>query len=104
MSAPTNRTWRFRSPRTFFGLSEEYMENVYEQFFFLKYAGGWSFSEAYNLPVGLRTWFTNRLSQQIEAENTAMEEASKPSGGTELTPYNAPDLPPHLMGQLGETE
>ena len=51
---------------TFFGLTDEYIENIYEAFFFLKYAGGWSFSEAYNLPVGLRTWFIQRLSKQLE--------------------------------------
>ena len=42
---------------------------MYEQFFFLKYSGGWSFSEAYNLPIGLRTWFVQRLISQIEKEN-----------------------------------
>ena len=42
------------------------MESVYEQFFFLKYSGGWSFSEAYNLPIGLRAWFTQRLIKQLE--------------------------------------
>jgi hypothetical protein len=51
------------------------MENVYEQFFFLKYYGGWSFIEAYNLPVGLRTWFVKRLSDQMEKEKQAMEKA-----------------------------
>ena len=51
------------------------MQNVYEQFFFLKYYGGWSFIEAYNLPVGLRTWFVKRLSDQMEKEKQAMEKA-----------------------------
>ena len=63
--------------RTFFGLTDEYMENVYEQFFFLKYSGGWSFSEAYNLPVGLRKWFVERLVKQLESEQAAIEKASK---------------------------
>jgi len=40
------------------------MEQVYEQFFLLKYHGNWSLIEAYNLPVGLRTWFFNRLVKQ----------------------------------------
>ena len=70
-------TWRFRSQRTFFGLGDEYIENVYEQFFLLKYHGGWSFIEAYNLPIRIRNWFLNRLSQQIEKENEAVEEAKK---------------------------
>ena len=52
--------------RVFFGLSNDYVENVYEQFFFLKYHGGWSFIEAYNLPVGLRKWFVAKLVHQIK--------------------------------------
>jgi len=52
--------------RNFFGLNEEYIENVYEQFFFLKYHGGWSFIEAYNLPVGLRLWFLNKLKEEYK--------------------------------------
>ena len=75
--ADTHQTWRFRLQRTFFGLSNEYMADVYEQFFFLKYKGGWSFTEAYNLPVGLRKWFVERLVQQLEAEHKAMKDAYK---------------------------
>jgi hypothetical protein len=87
--------WRFRLRRTFFGLSPEYMEQVYEQFFFLKYSGGWSFSEAYNLPVGLRTWFVNRLVQQLQDEKKAVEEASKGKGKSqELSAFNQPRPPP----------
>jgi hypothetical protein len=45
------------------------MAGVYEQFFYLKMHGGWSFIEAYNLPVKLRNWFTQRLSQHFEEQN-----------------------------------
>jgi hypothetical protein len=69
--------WRFRLQRTFFGLSEEYQQQVYEQFFVLKYHGGWSFIESYNLPIGLRTWFVERLVKQIKDESEAMEKATK---------------------------
>jgi len=51
------------------------MEQIYEQFFLLKYHGGWSFIEAYNLPVALRTWFLKRLSKQLEDENEAQRKA-----------------------------
>jgi len=51
------------------------MEQVYEQFFLMKYHGGWSFMEAYNLPVGLRTWFIKRLAKQIKDENDAQKKA-----------------------------
>tara|TARA_R110002012_G_scaffold319976_2_gene542000 strand:- start:2477 stop:2719 length:243 start_codon:yes stop_codon:yes gene_type:complete len=75
------------------------MENVYEQFFFLKYSGGWSFTEAYNLPIGLRDWFTKRLVKQIKSENEAIENASKGTGSSQtqaLTPQNQPRMPQHL--------
>jgi len=91
-------TWRFRSQRTFFGLTDEYMQDVYEQFFFLKYSGGWSFTEAYNLPIGLRIWFIERLVKQLKAEKEAIEGASKGGGSKAqtLTPYNQP-TPPKML-------
>tara|TARA_R110000737_G_C14556521_1_gene481526 strand:- start:178 stop:402 length:225 start_codon:yes stop_codon:yes gene_type:complete len=67
------------------------MQNIYEQFFFLKYSGGWSFSEAYNLPVGLRKWFVERLLKQLEAEKEAMESASKGGKNSQtLSAHNEP--------------
>ena len=53
------------------------MEGVYEEFFALKYHGGWSFIEAYNLPVGLRRWFLAKLKHQFKLEKEAVEEATK---------------------------
>ena len=53
------------------------MENVYEQFFYLKHHGGWSFIEAYNLPVRLRNWFVERLIKQFEDEKAAVEKNRK---------------------------
>ena len=93
-----SKIWRCRLRRTFFGLTDEYMENIYEQFFFLKYSGGWSFSEAYNLPVGLRKWFVDRLVKQLEAEKEAIEKASKGGGSNSqtLTPLNEPTGPQKL--------
>ena len=63
--------------RNFFGLTSDYMENVYNEFFLLKYHGSWSFIEAYNLPVSLRKWFFKRLQSQFEDENDAHEKARK---------------------------
>jgi len=53
------------------------MKQVYEQFFLLKYHGGWSFTEAYNLPVGLRIWFVERLAKQFEDENEQIRQAQQ---------------------------
>ena len=63
--------------RTFFGLTPEYNESVYEEFFFMKYHGGWSFAEAYNLPIKLRRWFVERLIRQLEDEQAAAEKANQ---------------------------
>lgn len=63
--------------RNSFGLTSEYMEKVYEQFFYLKYYGGWSFIEAYNLPVGLRKWFTEKLSDHMNKEAQAIRDQSR---------------------------
>ena len=64
----TNRLLIFLFQPTFFGLTDEYTKNVYEQFFLLKFHGGWSFTEAYNLPIGLREWFVQRLAKHFEEE------------------------------------
>jgi len=73
----TRQMWRFRLLRSFFGLDENYMESVYDEFFTLKYHGGWSFIEAYNLPIGLRRWFLRKLKEQFDLEREAIEKASK---------------------------
>ena len=66
-----------RLRQTFFGLSEKYTESVYEQFFYLKYYGGWSFTEAYNLPIKLREWFVNKLTEQLKMEKDEMDKVTR---------------------------
>lgn len=58
----------FPLEQTFFGLTDEYMEQVYECFFTLKHYGGWSLYELYNLPIGLRTWFLERTIKEYKKE------------------------------------
>ena len=65
--------------RTFFGLNSDYMKQVYEQFFFLKYTGNWSLSELYSLPVGLRNWFVERTVEQKEKEQEEIDKARQSS-------------------------
>jgi len=50
---------------------------VYEQIFLLKHFGGWSFIEAYNLPIGLRTWFVQRLQKQYDEEAKQIKSARR---------------------------
>ena len=68
------------------------MENVYEQFFFLNYSGGWSIGESYNLPIGLRKWFVERLVKQLEAEKEAIEQASRGRGGSNSQTHTLTEL------------
>jgi hypothetical protein len=42
----------------------------------MKYYGGWSFFEAYNLPVVIRRWFLDRLAKQKEKENESARAAN----------------------------
>ena len=95
--------WRYRSARTFFGLTDEYMQAIYETFFYLKYYGGWSFSEAYNLPIGLRKWFIERLAKQMTDENEAQEASMRGNGSQTqtLTPFNQPSMPSHMKPKGG---
>ena len=74
-----SKKWRFRSARIFFGLTDKYIEATYEQFFQLKHFGGWSFTEMYNLPVGLRMWWLKRLQKHYEDEKKESEKASRRS-------------------------
>jgi hypothetical protein len=53
------------------------MENVYEQFFILKHYGGWSLTELYTLPVGLRTWWINRTMKEYEKQKEEMDKARR---------------------------
>ena len=75
----TRRKWRSRSAWTFFGLNHNYIEAVYEQLFAMKYHGGWSFFEAYNLPVNIRMWMIERLVKQKEEEASAAKGATPTS-------------------------
>ena len=65
------------SQPTFFGLSDEYSAHVYEQIFYLKHYGGWSFIEAYSLPIQLREWWLKRIQKQFELEAEQQKKASK---------------------------
>tara|TARA_Y100001972_G_scaffold123497_1_gene170856 strand:- start:132 stop:275 length:144 start_codon:yes stop_codon:yes gene_type:complete len=47
----------------------------------MKYHGGWSFYEAYNLPIQVRNWFMKRLQKQFENEKAEMDKISKKKGG-----------------------
>ena len=72
---------------TFFGLSDSYSEYVYEQLFYLKHYGGWSFIESYSLPVQLREWWVKRIGKEFKREKDDMEKSQNKNASL---PYRAP--------------
>jgi hypothetical protein len=70
-----NRNWRYRLTLTFFGLTTDYIESVYEEMFSLKMHGNWSFQEAYNLPIKIRRWWLRRLIKYYEDKYEKEKEA-----------------------------
>jgi hypothetical protein len=62
--------------RSFFGLSDAYIESVYEELFLLKHYGGWSFFESYNLPIKIRRWFLKRLEKELAETARMRKEAA----------------------------
>ena len=62
--------------RTFFGLTNDYIEGVYEEIFNLKMHGNWSFMEAYSLPIQIRRWFLRRLVKYYQDKSDKQKSSS----------------------------
>jgi hypothetical protein len=45
--------------------------------FYLKYYAGFSLMESYNLPIQLRRWFSETLSEQLNKEADQIKKANK---------------------------
>ena len=73
----TSKYWRYRLPLNFFGLNNDYIEGVYEELFFLKHHGSWSFIEAYNLPIQIRRWFITRIEKQFKDEEEQLKKNNR---------------------------
>ena len=56
------RLWQtfFHRNYKFIELPAEYINSVYEKIYNMKTYMGWSFNEAYSLPIVLRDWFFDR--------------------------------------------
>ena len=63
--------------RNFFGLTDEYIKSIYEQFFYMKYYSGWGIYELYHLPIGLRSFYIKMLIENKEKEKEAYENAQR---------------------------
>ena len=67
------------SDSTFFGLTFEYNQRVFEQIFDLAFygQGGFTYNDAYNMPVNLRSFYYKKLSDIMEKRQKDAEEAAK---------------------------
>ena len=61
----------------FFGLTPSDKEVFLEQIFTLMYYVGFSYKEAYGLPVWQRIWFIERTNTEFKRANDANSDASK---------------------------
>ena len=66
---------RFPLEPSFFGLNDKYIKSVYDQVLDLKYHAGFSVFESWNLPIGLRNYWTGEVVKKLEKEKEAMEKA-----------------------------
>ena len=69
--------------QTFFGLTSEHKLEIHKTLFTLAYYsnGGFTFDQAYNMPVYLRTFYVKQLEETKlrEAEAMKPKQSSKPS-------------------------
>ena len=63
---------------TFFGLTQKYRLNVYDQIFDLVYHGkGFSYSDVTDMPVYLRVYYINKINKIFKDQNKAQEKAAR---------------------------
>ena len=64
---------------SFFGLTPQYRVNLFSQVHDLVFhgGGGFQYSEVYNMPIRLRTFHINKISEFNKTENEKIEKAKK---------------------------
>jgi len=69
----------YRSVQTFFGLGLNYRPILHEQVFDLVYygKGGFNWTDVYNMPVWLRTFYTKKIVEIHKKRNEEQEKANK---------------------------
>jgi hypothetical protein len=67
------------SDQTFFGLTFDYDQRVMDQVFDLIYysKGGFTFTELYEMPVNLRSYYYVKLAQTLENEAAAQKSSTE---------------------------
>lgn len=67
---------------TFFGLTFEYNQRVYEQIFDLSFygQGGFTYSDVYHMPVNLRSFYYAKLADIMDTRHKEAEAAKNNTG------------------------
>ena len=65
------RRWHSPWGLNFFGLKAGEKEIFLEPIFLLMYYGGFTYSEAYNIPAAYRNWFVKRIEREVIREEGA---------------------------------
>ena len=66
---------------SFFGLTPQYRVNLFSQVHDLVFhgGGGFQYTEVYNMPIWLRTFHINKISEYNQEQNDKAEQAQKGS-------------------------
>ena len=70
--------------RGFFGLGTEHREVFLEHSFLLQYYLGMSYTETYNLPIRYRTWFIDRMVNEIKKSHVSKGVQGNDPGSREM--------------------
>lgn len=52
------------------------MKSVFDQMLDLKYYAGFSIYESFNLPIGLRNYYSKKIAEKLQKEKEAIEKAN----------------------------
>jgi hypothetical protein len=85
------RRSRFQSEQTFFGLKVEDKEQVIlEPMFLLMYYGGFTWKEAFHLPVVYKRWFIERITKEIKGPGDGSDPDAN-TGRSRAYHHNTPE-------------
>jgi hypothetical protein len=70
----TKRRSAFPWAQPFFGLTPSDKEIYLEEAFLLMYYGGFTYTEAYKLPITYRKWFIDRINKEFKKATEAGED------------------------------
>jgi len=84
--------------RNSFGLTQKYIKDIYEQFFYMKYYAGWSLFELYSLPIGLRNFYVQMFIDLKQKQKEAIDGTVSAQTGDQPNALYSSYTPPSTEG------